>query len=969
MGANILSIGITGLNAAQANLVTTGQNISNASTPGYSRQQVVQTSNEPMFTGNGFLGQGTNIETVKRVYNQYLTTQLLGAQTSASSMESYTAQISQINNLLSDTSTGLSPALNGFFSGLNDLAAAPASIPSRQAFLSDAQSLVSRLNALDQRINEVRFGVNTQIDSEVGQINAYAQQIADINQRILIAQAAGSSQPANDLLDQRDQLISDLNKEIRVTVVPQTDGSYSIFMGTGQLLVTGNQASKLVAQPDQYDAFRTVVAMQPPTGSPFVLPDNQLVGGVLGGLVAFRNESLDTSQNALGRLALTLAQSFNDQHKLGQDLTGALGGDFFKTPAPQVMSSTNNPLPEVAINVSVKDIGALTTSDYQLISHGGGNYDLLRVSDNTLLLSNGPLPAMIDGLAIQPASNAPNGASYLIRPTRSAASDLDIAIKDPRNIAVAAPIRTGAALDNKGTATISAGAVSGVNTTAAPLGAALTLRYLTTPSPALDGFPVGAKVDNGAGQVITITSPTTPVPYALGNTLSFNGIAMTLTGAPGHGDAFTINPPPGGIAGVANTGLASLFGAPPAASVRGAQLGSVAPAYPLTITAGVNDQFDIALDGGAASTKTLASGVYTSASALASAVQTAIGGGATVATDASGRLRVTSTTVGAATAVSLGATGGNTGFNALFGGAVSTGDRAVQTGSLALGNPTNVVAGVSDRFSINVDGTTKTILLPGGSYTPAALATQLQTTLNAQFAAPGVEVTLQGGQLSVISNQLGGASAISLGSVASGVATMTGSAAVSRTDNLPSAPMTLQYHQATNTFTGFPVGSVVTVANDPASPYAITSALTPVSYTAGAAISFNGTSFTLSGAPVDGDRFSIGPNTSGVTDNRNALLLGKLQTTKLLDGGSTTFQGGYASMVNQVGNKTREVQVGGKAQQALVDQAQQARDSVSGVNLDEEAANLLRFQQAYQASARLISVSGKLFDDLLQVMQ
>lgn len=968
MGANILTIGVTGLNAAQANLITTGQNISNAGTPGYSRQQVVQTSNEPMFTGNGFLGQGTNIETVKRIYSHYLNTQLLGSQTTAASMDSYAAQISQVNNLLSDTSTGLSPAMNGFFSGLSDLAAAPASIPSRQAFLSDAQSLVARFGALNQRINEVRFGVNTQIDTVVTEINAYAQQIADINQRILVAQAAGSSQPANDLLDQRDQLINELNKQIRVTAVSQTDGSYSIFMGTGQLLVTGNQASKLVAQPDEFDAFRTVVAMKPPTGNTFVLPDNQLVGGALGGLVAFRNESLDPSQNALGRLALTLADRFNTQHKLGQDLTGALGGNFFRAPAPQVMASTKNPLPDVTVNVTVSDVSALTTSDYQLISHGGGNYDLLRISDNTLLLSNGPLPASVDGLAIQPAMNAPNGATYLIRPTRSAASDLDVAIKDVRNLAVAAPIRTGTDLNNKGTASISAGTVSAAIATAPPA-AAITLRYLTSPSPAVDGFPVGARVDNGAGQIITITSPTTPVPYVLGNTLSFNGLAVNLTGAPGHGDSFTINPPPGGIAGVANTGLASLFGAPPAASVRGAQLGSVAPTYPMTITAGVNDQFDIALDGGASSTRTLAAGIYTSASSLASAVQAAIGGGASVTTDATGKLRVTSTTVGGATAVAMSATGGNTGFNALFGGAVSTGNRAVQTGSLVLGNPTNIVAGVSDRFSINVDGTTKTILFPAGSYTPAALATQLQTTLNAQFPAPGVEVSLQGGSLSVISNQLGGSSAISLGSVASGVATLASSPAVTRTDTLPAATITLQYDQATNTFTGFPVGSVVTVAGDPSSPYSITSTLTPVAYTAGASISFNGMSLTLSGTPVDGDRFTIGPNTSGVTDNRNALLLGGLQTSKILDGNSTTLQGGYASMVNQVGNKTREVQVGGKAQQALVEQAQQARDSVSGVNLDEEAANLLRFQQAYQASARLISVSGKLFDDLLQVMQ
>ncbi len=967
MAASTLNIGVSGLNAAQANLVTTGQNIANASTPGYTRQQVVQQANLPMYTGSGFLGQGVNVETVKRVYSQYLTSQVLGAQTGAAEMASYQAQISQIDNLVADASSGLSPAMSTFFGGLQELSANPTATPSRQAFLSEAQSLVARFQSLDTRLNEIRSGVNSQISSEVALINTYAKQIADVNQRIVVAQSSGNGQPANDLLDQRDMLISDLNKEIRVSAIPQSDGTYSIFIGSGQPLVSGNTASVLTAVPDAYDALRTVVAMRLPTGTSFSMPDKQLTGGALGGLIAFRNDSLDAAQNALGRVAIALGQSFNNQHKLGQDLNGALGGNFFSVPSPLVLANRDNGSPAVDVAVSIDNVSNLTNSDYVLSSNGGGNYTLLRLSDNAVLVSNGALPATVDGLVIKPAAAAPAGASYLIQPTRTGARDIAMAVTDTRSIAVAAPIRTGTALTNSGTATISGGAVS--NVAAIPPTAAITLRYLSAPTPSLDGFPVGATVDNGTGQLFQITSSTMKVPYTLGSNLSFNGIAVTLGGAPVNGDSFTINPQPGTTPGVVNTGFASMFGVPGAATVQGAASASAAPTFPLTIVAGSNDQFDIALDGGGVTTKTLGSGVYPTALALASGMQAAIGAGATVTVNGSGRLRVTSDTQGGATAIALSGTGGNTGFNEMFGGAVAAGNRAVVNGSLALTSPTSIIAGVNDRFSINVDGVgAQTVLIPAGSYTPAALATQIQTTINAQFAAPGVTVTADGtNKLSLMSNQVGGTSALALANVASGTGVMAVSALVTHSESLPAAPISLRYDKATNSLIGFPVGSTVSVSGDPGSPYAITSALSAVTFVSGATVSFNGMSFSLTGAPNNNDTFTIGPNTNGVSDNRNALLLGQMQTMKVLDGGTTTFQGGYSAMVNQVGNKAREVQVSGKAQQSLADQAQTARDSVSAVNLDEEAANLLRFQQAYQASAKLISIAGKLFDTLLQM--
>lgn len=1081
MSASLLSIGLTGLNAAQLHLSTTGHNISNASTPGYTRQQVMQQSNSPMFTGAGFLGTGTSVETVKRLYNDLLTTQLRTAQSGAAQMDSYLAQISQINNLLAEPSSGMTPVMSGFFASLSDAAANPTSTPARQAFLSSVQTLVSRFQSLDQRINELRTGVNRQIDSEITSINAYARQLADINQKILVAQAAGDAQPANDIHDQRDQLLSELNQIVSISAIPQTDGTYAIFFGTGQPLVIGNEPARLQAIPDPYDKDQMVLALQLYKGESMILPESQITGGRLGGLVSFRTESLNPAQNALGRIAITMAETFNAQHRLGQDLTGALGKDVFKVPAPEVLAHSANHKPVVEVTAKLVDVGALTTSDYQLTSSGNGLFTLVRLSDNKMLVSNSRLPDQIDGFSLSLDGTPPAGDSYLIRPVRSGAHELKIELQDPRNLALAAPTRTQTPLTNTGSATISPVSVDSV--TATPPGAAITLRYLNESGQhLLDGFPVGALVDNGGAKPIRITDPTTKVPFIPGQTLSFNGLAFSLEGVPAHGDAFTIKPPTdmqtgyrslvgqgvdestdsgnhgvltgklelpasttitsgqndrllvnvGGVgaqeiiltpgsytpaqlatelqtqinaafpahgvsaitnpytgklvmttlnagetislgdiqSGVTNTGYADLLDPPAALAMRGTALaGHALPAFPLTITAGQNDSFDLSVDGGPATTITLAAGSYATQDALVTALQTQIGGAATVKATSAGKLQITSATTGGASAVTLSANGVNAGYSQLFGAGTTSGQRAELVGGQVLTDPTDIIAGKNDRFAVDLNGGgAQTVLLPAGRYSPAALAKQLEATLNQQFGANSVEVGLSGGALSIISNDLNPAtSSVAVADVSSGSGRLTLTNEVSRLESLPSAPITLSYRSQDQSFTGFPVGAVVTVDKDPASPYKIENALTPVRYLEGATISFNGLSFTLNGAPAEGDRFIIEPNNGGVSDNRNALKLGGLQTAKLLDGGNTSYQGAYSSMVNQIGNKTREVQVYGEAMDSMVKQAQDARDSVSAVNLDEEAANLLRYQQAYQASARVISITGKLFDSLLEI--
>ena len=540
---SISSIAVSGLNAAQVGMLTTSHNIANASTPGYNRQVIAQGSNSPQFTGAGFVGMGTHIETVRRVYDQFLSRQVLSAEAGAAEMDAYSAQIRQIDNLLADPDAGLSPVMAAFFKGVQDVAANPSSIPGRQSMLSAAQALVARFQALDQRFAEIREGTNQQITQQITQINSYSSQLADINQRIIQAQAGSLNQPANDLLDQRDQMLKDLNKLVRVTTITQGDGSFSVFIGNGQALVVGSQAYQLRAVQANDDPERTTVAIVGVGGTALTLPESQISGGSLGGLLGFRNQSLDSAQNSLGRIALTLAQNFNDQHRLGQDLNGALGTDFFSVSAPVVRANTLNTgsgTPTVSIDGTTID--RLTSSDYQLTYLGPGSYRLTRIADNQVQ-NFAALPQTVDGITIDTGAWAPNANdNVLIQPTRGGAGNITVAFSDARQIAAAAPMRSATALTNTGTASITGGTVNGPP----PVNANLLdqVRITFTSATTFDVF-----------DVTTATMLASPVPYTSGDDISYNGWTVQISGNPAASDKFTIEPNVSGVSDSRNAGL------------------------------------------------------------------------------------------------------------------------------------------------------------------------------------------------------------------------------------------------------------------------------------------------------------------------------------------------------------------------------------------------------------------------------
>ncbi|RJG05943.1 flagellar hook-associated protein FlgK [Noviherbaspirillum cavernae] len=665
--ANILSTAQSGLLAAQAGLATTGHNIANQKTPGYSRQLVIQSAISGQYEFGGFIGKGTSVVAVRRQYSDYLGAQLQNINTAKGQIDSHFTEISRINNLLADQSSGLAPVLQDFFKSVQALSGGSSEVPSRGGMLAAAESLAGRFQSLNGQMQEMREQVNTQISTVVGTINSYAQQIAALNDAISKAQTGADNQAPNDLLDQRDYLVGELSKETQVSVIKE-GLNYTVFIGNGQPMVIGSTASKLAVVPSPTDPRQLQVGYVAGSGTTVPLAENGLPGGKLGGLFEFRSKTLDSAQNALGRIALGLAATFNAQHKLGQDQNGAMGGNFFSEAIPVVHSNSfNKGVPAgtpAVLDASIADVGKLTGSDYTFARDGVGNYVITRVADNVQVYSNAAPPAApIDGVNFTISSGTmASGDNYLVRPTINGAASFNVLVKDQALIAAAVPIVTAYDTTNAGTGAISEGTIDG--------------NFL----PAMAATPISLAFDAATGE--------------------FNDAAT----GPGTGFAFPVK--------VTVNGTSTIY---------------------------------------------------------------------------------------------------------------------------AAGTPVPYSAGATITFGAS---------LPG----------------------PPPDV--------------------------------------------------------------------------------------------------GGMSIKITGVPKDGDKFTVSANPKSDSDNRNMLLLGALQTANTLVNGTTTYQGAFGQLVSQIGNKTHELEVTQSAEEKLLEQVTQSQQAVSGVNLDEEATNLIRYQQAYQASAKVMQAVQEMFDIL-----
>jgi flagellar hook-associated protein 1 FlgK len=553
MAGDILSIGKSGLFAAQAGLTTTGHNISNSNVAGYSRQVVVQQNTAPIMYGGAYYGTGTAVTTIKRFSDDFLNTQVRNATGSKTALDAFNAQIKQVDDLLADDDAGLSPALQSFFAGVQDMAGNGASVPSRQSMLSAAQTLAGRFQSMNTRLDEVRAGVDSTIAADVTQINSYAQQIADLNNQIAGMASYGQNLP-NDLLDKRDQLVLELNKYVKADVSPGDAHSLTISIGNGMPLVVGKQAFQLTTTTSLTDKTRVEVGLQ--TGSNVtILAEGSLTGGELGGMIDFRANVLDKTQSELGRVAVGLALTFNAQHKLGVDQLGNPGQDFFSVARPAVTANSKNALVSTTVvDVAISDPSKLTGADYR-VDYDGTQYKITNLSDKSSVAVTPPAPIppaitpvttlTFQGMDFTITGATATGDNFLVRPTINGASSFAVAIADTSQIAAGAPVSTTAPLTNKGTATIDAGSVD-KNFLASGLTLPMKLTY-DAATGMLNGFDPAQDVTvtvNGVSQTYTAAVPPaapTPIPYASsGATYTVGGVSFTISAGMKDQDSFTI---------------------------------------------------------------------------------------------------------------------------------------------------------------------------------------------------------------------------------------------------------------------------------------------------------------------------------------------------------------------------------------------------------------------------------------------
>ncbi len=532
--SNLIGIGLTALRAAQVGLATTGHNIANVNTPGFSRQEAMLTPASAIYTGGGYVGQGVTVSTVRRVYSDFLNQSLRDNTATSASASAYATEVSSVDGYLTDSSSNLSAATDTFFAAVQNVANNPADVASRQTLLSTGRTLTTRFTDLNGRLQSQGADVNRQIDDAVSNVNALTQQVATLNLSIVTnGTDPTNSQVPNDLLDQRDALVQQIAGAIGATALPQSDGSINLFAGNGQPLVVGGTANRLITIPDDQDASKKQLGIVV-DGQTQRVATAQVTDGTVGGLFKFRDTVLGQATNTLGQIAIGLGSALNAQNALGQDLGGNAGGPLFSIASPVVTARSGNSTGS-GLNVTFADPKQLTTSDYRL-DYDGTNYKLTNLTDQTSRQYTS-LPQTVDGITIALTGPLAAGDRCTIAPTRNGARDIGLTTTDATKIATGAPIASSGASTNSGTAVVASLAV-----------------IPASPLPANLRTPVNVRFNvSNTGTTYDLVDPSTNAvlsannAYTEGTTISRNGWNLTFSGTPADQDVFTIGPNTNGV--------------------------------------------------------------------------------------------------------------------------------------------------------------------------------------------------------------------------------------------------------------------------------------------------------------------------------------------------------------------------------------------------------------------------------------
>jgi len=919
--SGILSNAISGLQAAQIALRTTGNNISNTNTAGYSRQEVnFSTRQEQQFGNAGFLGNGVNTDSVTRVVNEFINTQVRLDTSTFNQLDKYNQSIGKVDKLFSDASTGLSGSFQSFFASLQNGANDPSSSPARQLIITQAQSLIQRYNTLSDRMQETEKSVDSEIGTLVGQVNTLAKSVANLNQSIAEKNASGNGGAPNDLLDQRDEALRKLSELVSLQLVKQDSGDVNVFIGNGEPLVVGVNTSTFSVRNGGEVYLNNTSAGSNVTDA--------ITGGQLGGLIKFKSDVLQPSMNEMGRIAIVMSDAFNKIQTQGLDANGNYGKAMFtdindsSVIYSRVVHGTNAQPDDRILSLKIEDAGAIGIDDYKFeVSPGTNNYTIKRASDNSvvnqgILTGSYPQEIKFEGLKLTLESGSfQGGDSFTLQPTRTGASDIKSLLQTQDQLAFASPIRTAKTGSNIGTGLVSAGEVLSLYdannkllptfATAGKLSPPITIRFTS----------------DTTYEVLDNTDPANPKPL--------NPPMTDQTFYPGRENSiFTTDKGETRI-----TGNGSKLGLPEGRTATTLLSNSLAQAngYPVEqFTFNTTDKTN-----GLVSSKVMITSPNASAAQTAAQISTIPGVTANAYTTATiTDIHVDSTAFTSPLQLSL------NGENLIKYNSGSI-DASVPDPSLDEVGFNNYLR---DQINSNENLKTLGIRAESGS-NPVTGKPELKLVVSS-----GVNLDVRFTATNATSN-----------SISVNDSNGNPNVRLSGVDD----PLTAGVEQSAITVGGridITLADGVTLGTAPTT----SQLLGDSTATNFAASTYMGYQIKISGQPKAGDSFTVGFNTDSKNDNRNALAMTALETKGTMQNGSMSFSQGYGRLVEEVGTKSNLSQINTAASQSLLEQTKTMRDGVSGVNMDEEAANLIQFQQLYTANARVITVAKDMFDALLR---
>ncbi|WP_422845257.1 flagellar hook-associated protein FlgK [Acidovorax sp. M2(2025)] len=540
---SLLNVGARALLANQVALQTAGHNIANVNTAGYSRQTVVLQTVQGQFTGGGYIGQGVDVQTILRNQSELLTRQSATAGSVQSADIVRAERLRQLQEVFSGGTGGLGAAINDMMNAFTDVVGAPTDITARTVALTRMDETAARMRSAADRINEIQYTVSEQLQSSITAVNSLAEQMANVNEQI--ARAQGNGQTPNDLLDRRDQIIREINQYVQTTQIPADDGTVGLFVAGSQPLVLGTTATSLsVGDATAFPGSgQTKLFFNRPGASPIEMDENVLGGGSMSGLLRFSNNDLAEGRNLLGRMAMAIGMSMNEQHNLGLTLDGAMGKDLFALPT-SMPGHTNG---AGVGTVSFTGPTQFAASDYEIRFTTGTAGQVVRLSDgkSTPFTDAANLATLqIDGLNFNLTTPGNPGERMLFKPFSTAAASMQALVYSPRDLAVANPVNAAMGTSNSGTLQL-----AGLKATGLPNPPGLVLPPNANPA-AVPPILGGIQLRFTAGPPTTYdvldrgTSPPTTVaaaqPYTPGTPISINGWEIKLQGSPNTGDTVVV---------------------------------------------------------------------------------------------------------------------------------------------------------------------------------------------------------------------------------------------------------------------------------------------------------------------------------------------------------------------------------------------------------------------------------------------